>query len=108
MVRGRHAGLINVTCPLVGLYCCSAGPEFIRRFLQTNLRKGVLGPGREEGLSFILSVSLSLYLFLSLCARLSVSLSLSLSLNLSPVPSVAVRFRAWGLVTFSSLALGAV
>lgn len=86
-VRCKHVGLINVICSLVGLCCFlalekSMGPEFIRQFLQTNLWKGFLGPGRE-GLLFILSVSLSLYLFLSLCAHLSVSLSLFLSLRMS-------------------------
>lgn len=108
--------LINMTCSLVGL--CrfialekSAGPKFIRQFLQTNLGKGFLGPGRE-GLLFTLSVSLSLSLCFclsfGLCLSVSLSLSGCVSMNLFLVPSVAVQLRAWGLVTFSSLDLRAV
>lgn len=71
--------------------------------------KGFPGPGRG-GLSFTLSVPLSLCfcLSVSMCTSLCLSLSASVSMNLSPIPSVAVQFRAWGLLMFSSLALGAV
>lgn len=100
----------SVTCSLVGLCCFlaldkSVGPEFIRQFLQTNLWKGFLGPGRED-LLFILSVSLSIYfcLYVHVC----VSLFVSVSMNVPLFPSVSAQLRAWGLVAFSSLALRAV